>query len=324
MKALWRHMTGLWPRMTLLPALPFVLWTLYCVSRGELRWELIAVAILVPALAYGSERTKRLYLALLPLGLVGLLYDAMRFVRHVGITAERVHVCDLRALEMSVFGLNVGGARMTVQDWLQQHWHPALDALFAIPYGTYIFIPVAYALYLFIGRGERSGPFLWTFFALNVCGFAIYHLYPAAPPWYFHQHGCAVDLNVHAYEGANLARIDARLGFRWFAGLYGRAYDIFGAMPSLHIAYPLLIVLDGWSRHRALGRTLSVMLFVTMCCAAVYLDHHWILDIAAGAALTVVVYALVRRAHAAFTSAAASSTTFATRPRCLQRRAITP
>lgn len=293
---IWAHMTRLWPRHTLLPTAPFVLWSLYCLARGEGRWELLAIVLLVPTIAYWSERTKRLYLTILPFGLVGLVYDGMRFVRDVGVRPDTVHVCDLREHELRLFGVTSGGVRMTLHDWLQAHPKWWLDLFFAIPYGTYLFIPLAYAIYLYLRDLEGARRYMWAFFVLNVAGFVIYHIYPAAPPWYFHQHGCTVDLGVRSYEGANLARVDAMLGVRYFHGLYGRASDVFGAMPSLHVAYPLLMVLDGWRHHRVLGRVSAIFFYVATCCAAVYLDHHWVLDIVAGSLLTVGTYGTMARA----------------------------
>ena len=62
---------------------------------------------------------------------------------------------------------------------------------------------------------------MWSFFVLNIAGFVTYHLYPAAPPWYFHLHGCTVDLAAPASAGPNLTRVDAWLGISYFAGFTG-------------------------------------------------------------------------------------------------------
>src|SRR5687767_15320491 len=129
MARIWRHMKELWPRLTLLPPAPFVLWGLYCLARGERRWELPLIILGVPLLAYSSRASKRLYWAILPFGLVGLLYDAMRFVKNLGVSESTVHICDLRAAEMKFFGLTAGGVRMTVHDWFQAHPVRALDLL---------------------------------------------------------------------------------------------------------------------------------------------------------------------------------------------------
>jgi membrane-associated phospholipid phosphatase len=64
-------------------------------------------------------------------------------------------------------------------------------------------------------------------------------------------------------------------------------------VPSLHVSYPLMIALFGWPVLRWPGRTFVVAFLVTMCVAAVYLDHHWIIDVLLGLAYALGVYALV-------------------------------
>jgi membrane-associated phospholipid phosphatase len=123
---------------------------------------------------------------------------------------------------------------------------------------------------------------MWAFFVMNVMGFVTYHLYPAAPPWYYHSHGCSVDVLAHASEGPNLARVDQLLGVHYFAGMYGRSSDVFGAIPSLHVAYPLLICIEVWRHVRWPLRLAGVGFFLLMCFSAVYLDHHWVIDVVIG------------------------------------------
>ena len=289
------HMRALWPRWTLLPAAPFVLWCLYCLGRGETRWELVILLFAIPALVYANAGTKRLFLGLLPFGLTGLLYDSMRFSKNVGLTPEGVHVLDLRAVELRWFGVTVDGVRMTLHDWFQVHHALAADVALAIPYGTFLYIPLLYGIYLYRREYRALQRFMWSFFAINVLGYATYHLYPAAPPWYFHAHGGNVDLAALASPGDALNRVDAFLGFHYFARLYGRSNDVFGAMPSLHVAYPLLMLFEVWRQHGAIGRALAVAFWLATCFAAVYLDHHWVCDVVAGFTLTCVVYAIARR-----------------------------
>jgi inositol phosphorylceramide synthase catalytic subunit len=296
----WRHARALWPRWTLLPPLPFVLWTAFCWARGLLRWEHVALTVVVTALAYGTARTRDLLRGLYPMGLVALLYDGMRFFKNVGLGPGRIHDCDLRALDLRLFGLSSGGERITVHDWLLPRGSLPLDLYAAVPYGTYLFACVGFAAFLYFrdlrSPGERLlARFSWGFFFLNVAAFATYHLYPAAPPWYFHAHGCAIDLGASSTEGPRLARVDALLGVRYFHDLYGRSSDVFGAVPSLHVAYPLLMLLVGFRVLGRAGRALVVFFAVSMCFAAVYLDHHWIVDVVLGLLYALVVNAGVRR-----------------------------
>jgi hypothetical protein len=293
------HIRSLWPRFPFWPALPFWLLALFWAVQGKLRWDHVAVALVVSVLSYWSVWTKRLYLGILPIGLVGILYDTMRVVKNLGLTRQNVHVCDVRAIDQRFFGLDLNGSRATVHDYLQLHATPFLDVYCAIPYGIFIGVVMAYAVYLFFRDYPGLLRFTWSFLALNVAGFITYHLYPAAPPWYFHQHGCLVDLATHASEGPNLARVDAWLGVPYFAGVYGRSSDVFGAVPSLHVAYPLLMLIAGFPRHGWLGRVLLVWFYLSMCFAAVYLDHHWVFDVVLGSVYTVVIAWLTRRSFRA-------------------------
>ena len=293
MNRAWRHMRGLWPRWTLLPPAPFFAYGLYVALMGRLRWDHVALMLAVPLLAYATPATKRVCVGAYPMALVGLLYDMMKLVQNVGVSVDRVHVCDLRAAELALFGVTSAGQRITLHDWFLTHHSTAADVWCAIPYGTFIFVDLGFCFWLFFRDLGAMQRFAWSFFALNVVGFITYHVYPAAPPWYFHANGCAVDLAAKASTGVALARVDELFGVSYFAGMYGRSSDVFGAVPSLHVAYPLLIPLIGWRFLGPVGRALSIAFWLTMCVAAVYLDHHWVIDVVLGLAYCLAVHAVM-------------------------------
>ena len=274
----------------ILAPLPMLAWVLWRVAEGEWRWEFLLFLVLAPALAWSGARSRKLFWGLYPIAILGLVYDAMRFVKSVGVTPERLHICDLRALDARWFGFADGS---TVHDWLQAHPSPILDVICAVPYGTFIEVAIGFAIYLYVKDYEAMKRFGWTFLLVNLCGFVTYHVYPAAPPWYFHAHGCGVDLAAHASEGPNLARVDQWMHFGYFHGFYGRSSDVFGAVPSLHVAYPLLVLVFGWPMFRVVGRTLAALFFASMCFAAVYLDHHWVIDVLMGISYTLIVHRVV-------------------------------
>jgi membrane-associated phospholipid phosphatase len=199
-------------------------------------------------------------------------------VRTVGITTERVHLCDVRRIEAQLFGR--GGA--TLHDWLQPHAVLGLDLVAAVPYGTFLFVEIGFGVWLFTRSSEALVRFGWAFFAMNALAFITHHAYPTAAPWYYHAHGCTIDLATAATAGPNLLRVDAYLGTTYFHSLYARSSDIFGAMPSMHAAYPALMVIAGWRWLRTTGRVLAIAWAALMAFAAVYLDHHWVIDVLAG------------------------------------------
>jgi membrane-associated phospholipid phosphatase len=69
-------------------------------------------------------------------------------------------------------------------------------------------------------------------------------------------------------------------------------------MPSLHAAHSVLAAAIFWS-YRNRAWPLVALGAAGVCVAAVLTRQHYILDIAAGLALALVVWAVVRRVYAA-------------------------
>jgi membrane-associated phospholipid phosphatase len=77
-----------------------------------------------------------------------------------------------------------------------------------------------------------------------------------------------------------------------FGGFYERSINVFGAMPSLHVGYPTVIACSCW----AVGpkwRWPSLAFAGLMAFSAVYLQHHYVLDVVAGALYGVVAWGVV-------------------------------
>jgi len=282
MKRIWRHMRQLWPRWTLAPGLPFVAYGLLWIVRGGVRWDHVLLMLLVPLIAYGTPSTKRFFVGMLPFICTGVFYDSTRFFKNWGLSETTVHVCDLWETEKKLFGIPTASGRIAVADYFHDHHALWADVLCAIPYATFFFIVLAYGAYLYVRDFTGLRRFGWAFMLMSVAGFLTYHIYPAAPPWYLRLHGCAVDLQAHSSAGEALTRVDSFTRLAFFDGLYGRASEVFGAMPSLHVAFPLLTCLAAWRNHRWTVRSLLVAFYLSMCFSALYLDHHWVLDIIAG------------------------------------------
>jgi hypothetical protein len=274
---------------------PYWLLVAFWKRRGGLRWDHVALAVAATSLAYGNRRTKRLFEGLVPLSLVAMLYDGMRLSRNAGLAPSKVHVADIREKELAWFGVGKGASRVTLQDWFYEHASFPVDLFCAIPYGIFLWVVAGYAAFLIVRDQDAQRRFAWGFFVLNVAGFVTYHLYPAAPPWYFRTHGDRVDLRAAPSEGSHLARVDAFMGYPYFKKLYARGSDVFGAVPSLHVAYPLLMIHEGWRLHGPAGRSLLALFYGSMCFSAVYLDHHWVIDVLLGSGYALGTGAFMRR-----------------------------
>jgi len=82
------------------------------------------------------------------------------------------------------------------------------------------------------------------------------------------------------------------LGIRYFHGFYARTSNVFAAVPSMHVAYPLLVWLFGRERYPRLNWALASF-WLLVCFSAVYLGHHYVVDVLVGCAYAFLAYALM-------------------------------
>jgi membrane-associated phospholipid phosphatase len=220
----------------------------------------------------------------------------------------RVHVAQPYLLERKWFG--VGGH--TPNEWLDVHHNPVLDLACGFAYLVYIaeYLAVAFILF-FRKRFDALRTFAICFLVANVLGFATYYIYPAAPPWYVSLYGfgpARMDIQPAA---AAATRFDRLLGTHFFDEMYGRGVDVYGAFPSLHVTYPLIVVwMTFRTRELRWARIPAVLFFLLMCLSAVYLQHHYVIDVLLGIVYAIVTVALVTGVRAALSrrAARASST----------------
>jgi membrane-associated phospholipid phosphatase len=222
----------------------------------------------------------------LPCVLTGVAYDWFRLVVHL---RGPIHVADLYHAELAWFGI----AGQVPADWLLAYTHPLLDAICGLSYVLYLYVPMAMAIVLFFKDQRRMLLVGFAFFFTNLLGLILYLSYPAAPPWYVAIHGLGpVQLDALP-SAAGAARFDALFGIQFFQNFYSRSANVFGAMPSLHVAYPMstCLALVGMKRRW----WLPVAVFVAVVSfAAIYLQHHYILDVIVGALCALVAFLLAR------------------------------
>lgn len=290
-----RHARALWGRLWWLPALPWLAYLALLATRGAARWDHAAVAALVAASVYASQRSRRFFLNALPFLLLFLVYDAMKQLGGGLAAPGDVLGCELRAAELALFGVEIGGKRLTPGELLARLRRPALDLLCAIPYGGYVLVMVAHWLHLYRSDAIAARRFAWLALTTHLLGFITYRLLPAAPPWYVQAHGCAIDPAAQSSPAA-LLRVDAMLGITYFRDLYSRGATVYGALPSLHVTYPLYGLLATLRNARAPSVAVQLAYAALMLFAAIYLDHHWLIDALLGYAYVAIAWALVLRA----------------------------
>lgn len=268
---------SLWSWGGFLPLVPALIVFALAVfgKAGVAHW---ALALLSAILGYHSERSRRLLRDVAPLVAVALGYDLFRYVQPLFVTEARVLNCDLRSAELALFPA-AGG--VTWGEALAARHTPMFDLLAAIPYTLFIYVVFGYGAYLFFRDRPRMRHYVLAFAIANYLAMVFWSVLPAAPPWYFHQHGCAVDLGTAPNPGG-LSRVDTLLGIEYFAQFYGKAASVFGALPSLHCAYPVIGLLTAYRVVPWRFRVVHFAYALVMPLAALYLDHHWILDVMLG------------------------------------------
>lgn len=264
------------------------------------RSDHLTLGLAIGALYYGGRKIGFFLKFIFPVLLTGILYDSMRF--YSDLLRGTIHISEPYFFDRRFFGIATSQGILTPNEWWQQHTHPFLDLITGFAYLTFIAVFVLTSAYFYFwvaresGSGtarysakqlrDRRGVFGWSFFWVNMIGYSTYYWYPAAPPWYVSTYGLGPVRMDALPNPAGCLRFDQILGTHFFTEMYGRSADVFGAIPSLHVAYPLISVYFAF-RFGAL-RVFSVLFYVLMCFSAVYLNHHYVLDILWGSTYAIV------------------------------------
>ena len=227
----------------------------------------------------------RLLLEWLPFYGLLVAYDFLRGA--VAVTPEQAHV-DPQLMIDKVLGL---GAVPTV--WLQQHlWtagHPRwYDYGVWAVYMTHFFaVWVTAAVLWRVSRG-RFRHYVVLTLLVTLGAFLTYWLYPAQPPWM-----TSDSLRIGLVERI-VPEVWGELGVSTVQSVYenGNLVNAVAAMPSLHAAYPCMLLLFFWPAGR-LVRVGLALYTLAMGYALVYSGEHYVTDILAGWVLAGAAYALV-------------------------------
>ena len=218
----------------------------------------------------------------------GLLaaYDFLRGA--VAVAPWQAHVMPQIDADKALFA----GSVPTV--WLQHHlftsghyqWYDY--GIWAV-YMTHFFAVWVVAAVLWRVSRPRFRRYAVLTVALTVAAFLTYWLFPAQPPWL-------------AAQGRLIGNVDRIVPQVWDAlgvPTMRSAYEndsfvnTVAAMPSLHAAYPFMLMLFFWSagaRVRILLGTYTLAMAFTL----VYGGEHFVIDILVGWAMALAVHAVIR------------------------------
>jgi len=239
----------------------------------------VVLVLLFNVLFYGSAITRKFILGFSIFIFYWVLFDYMKAIPNYDV--NQVHIADLYDFEKHLFGIHVGGKTLTPNEYWLANSTTFLDVVTGLFYLCWIPVPLSFGAYLFFKNRREFLYFAFTFLLVNLIGFVIYYLYPAAPPWYIQQHGFAFQPLTMGSTGG-LSRFDNYFHISLFKSIYSKGSNVFAAMPSLHSAYPVIVLFYGFRNRLGLANIFFAIVVLGIWFTAVYASHHYVLDVLAG------------------------------------------
>ncbi|GAA4090517.1 phosphatase PAP2 family protein [Mucilaginibacter panaciglaebae] len=239
----------------------------------------LVLIVIFNACFYASSISRKFILGFSVFIVYWILFDYMKAIPNYKISP--VHIADLYHLEKNLFGISFNGHILTPNEYWKANSTHFLDILGGLFYLCWIPVPLSFAAYLFFKNRREFLSFAMTFFVVNLLGFVVYYSFPAAPPWYIQEHGFTFIANTPGNTGG-LARFDQYFNVHIFQSIYQKGSNVFAAMPSLHSAYPIIVVYYAFKNHLGLMKIVLITVMIGIWLTAIYTSHHYVLDVLAG------------------------------------------
>ncbi|MCW3040351.1 MAG: phosphoesterase PA-phosphatase related protein [Solirubrobacterales bacterium] len=217
-----------------------------------------------------------------------VLYDRLRGA--VAVTPEQAHQTAQIDVDRALFGHEIPTVGLQRQLWDSAHLH-WYDYLVWATYMTHFFAVWTVAAVLWRVAHDRFRAFAATTVVLTLGAFLTYWLFPAQPPWLAAQDGGGIGPVARI-----VPEVWGRLGVRTIQSVYENADYVnpVAAMPSLHAAFPFMLLLSFWSAGWRVRVPLALYTLL-MGFALVYGGEHYVMDILAGWLMAGAAFALVHR-----------------------------
>jgi membrane-associated phospholipid phosphatase len=242
--------------------------------------SLLLLTILLVTVFLWNTRGRHFLANFAPLCLLLVAYEDLRGLAYDTRWAN-LHVTDLIAWERALCGGIIPSSALQ-QMFSGKPYTPLLDVMANVFYMSHFIVPVLVAIILWQFHEKAYWPFILGLVILSYAGFLTYLLFPAAPPWWASYYGYLPDQPVTLAH--SLISAEDIL----------HSPNPVAAMPSLHAAYPMYIslyCLSVWGRKAGL----ILLLPMGVALSAIYLGHHYVIDILAGFAYAGICFAIVSR-----------------------------
>ncbi|MDR3679537.1 MAG: phosphatase PAP2 family protein [Flavipsychrobacter sp.] len=241
--------------------------------------EQVFLMTIVNGLYFLSLKTRKFIKGFSIFIIYWVIFDYMKAFPNYSIS--HVHIKDIYLAEKSLFGIRVGANMLTPNEYLRLSQTSTLNVITGLFYLCWIPVPLGLAAYLFFDNKRQFFYFSCTFLLVNCLGFIIYYCFPVAPPWYVQYSGFS--FNPHTPGNvAGLGRFDTYFHTNIFSSLYAKSSNVFAAMPSLHSAYPVIVLYYGLKNKLGPINILFAFIMIGIWFSAIYNSHHYMLDVLCG------------------------------------------
>ncbi|WP_344651577.1 phosphatase PAP2 family protein [Cryptosporangium japonicum] len=252
---------------------------------------LAAIWLWMGTIAFRPEQPWRYHLGFardwIPIVLLLVAYD---FSRGLADNGTAPHVTEMIHADEWLFG----GTLPTL--WAQEHLYDAdrihwWDVLASFTYFSHFVVCLTIAAVLWFRSRPLWGAFMRRWFTLTAAGLVTYFVYPAAPPWWAHEHGYIAQ-EVVRMSGRGWEAIGLHGGSKLLAVGQSMSNPV-AAMPSLHSAFAMCAVAFFLTRVKKRWIPLLLAYPVLMSLVLVYTGEHYIIDAIVGYSYVAIVYLVV-------------------------------
>ena len=225
--------------------------------------------------------TRKITLAFTPWLLFACSYDWMRFLPNYEVNP--VDIKGIYEAEKNLFGISTPNGVVIPGEFFSIHNSAWADLLAGFFYLCWVPVPLGYSIYLYIkGKKKEFARFSVAFLWINLLGFFLYYVHPAAPPWYALKYGFEIHFNTPG-NVAGLARFDQLMPFQIFSKIYSGNSNVFAAVPSLHSAYVLTAAIYALiNKSGKITAAIFLIISAGIWCTAIYTCHHYVIDVLLG------------------------------------------
>jgi len=267
----------------------YLLWVHFI---GEVRGEHYALVIIWISAYYINDKSRRFIIGFSIFIIFWIIYDSMRIIPNYEVSTA--HIKEPYDFEKALFGINLSDKFLTPNEYFSLYNNKFLDFLSGFFYINWMPVPLGFGVYLYLKDKYVFVNYSIAFLLVNIIGFVIYYIYPAAPPWYVELYDFDLHIGVPGNR-AGLVRFDELVNIPVFEAIYNKNANVLAAIPSLHAAYPVIVLYFGIKKRLGWIIILFVVFMLGIWFSAVYSGHHYIIDIILGISIALITVLLFNR-----------------------------